>query len=114
MAHLALVRVFFAGTLLTGCTGNPLAGGDSDQTYVDPGKPGRNEVHFTFFDGKGDELGLPKTREICLNLIIAGSKFEHGVTSILFSHRHSRHAGVRLASMGAAPGLMVRIMCLRS
>jgi hypothetical protein len=33
-----------------------LAGGASAQTYVDPGKPGYNEVHFTFFDQKGSEL----------------------------------------------------------
>jgi copper transport protein len=35
-----------------------LAGGASDQTYADPGRPGRNEIHFTFFDAKGDELAI--------------------------------------------------------
>jgi len=36
-----------------------LPGGDSDTTYADPGKPGRNEIHFTFFDSKGNELSIP-------------------------------------------------------
>jgi copper transport protein len=35
-----------------------LAGGISVQGYVDPGRPGPNEVHFTFFDPDGDELPL--------------------------------------------------------
>jgi len=36
-----------------------LSGGDTAQTYLDPGKPGYNEVHFTFFDQKGNELPIP-------------------------------------------------------
>jgi copper transport protein len=36
-----------------------LAVGDTAQTYLDPGKPGYNEVHFTFFDQKGNELPVP-------------------------------------------------------
>jgi copper transport protein len=32
--------------------------GTSVQAYADPGKPGRNEVHFTFFDSKGKELPM--------------------------------------------------------
>ncbi len=30
----------------------------SVQAYVDPGSPGSNEVHFTFFDGRGEELPM--------------------------------------------------------
>ncbi len=30
----------------------------SVQAYVDPGAPGRNEVHFTFFDDRGKELPM--------------------------------------------------------
>ncbi len=32
--------------------------GNSAQAYVDPGRPGRNEVHFTFFDAEGKELSM--------------------------------------------------------
>lgn len=35
-----------------------LAGGDSASMYIDPGKTGRNEIHFTFFDEKGNELSV--------------------------------------------------------
>lgn len=35
-----------------------LAGGDTVQAYVDPAEPGRNEVHFTFFDEQGMELPM--------------------------------------------------------
>ena len=45
------------------CT-EQLGGGDTAQTYVDPGKPGYNEVHFTFFDAKGNELPIPATPQI--------------------------------------------------
>ncbi|MDP9250986.1 MAG: hypothetical protein M3O78_06425, partial [Chloroflexota bacterium] len=33
-----------------------LAGGATVQVYLDPGKPGPNELHVTFFDSKGIEL----------------------------------------------------------
>jgi hypothetical protein len=33
-----------------------LTGMGSAQAYADPGRPGTNEVHFTFFDEKGKEL----------------------------------------------------------
>jgi copper transport protein len=36
-----------------------LAGGETAQTYLDPGKPGYNEIHFTFFDARGNELPVP-------------------------------------------------------
>jgi nitrogen fixation protein FixH len=32
--------------------------GGSLQTYIDPGKPGVNQVHWTFFDSKGSELAV--------------------------------------------------------
>jgi copper transport protein len=35
-----------------------LAGGGSLQTYVDPGTPGTNAVHFTFFQSSGAELAI--------------------------------------------------------
>jgi copper transport protein len=35
-----------------------LAGGASLQTYVDPGSPGNNTVHFTFFQRSGSELPI--------------------------------------------------------
>ncbi len=41
-----------------------LSGGSSDSMYIDPGRPGRNEIHFTFFDPKGNELPLLKAPEI--------------------------------------------------
>jgi copper transport protein len=34
------------------------SGGGSAQGYLDPGKPGFNEVHITFFDAKGGELAV--------------------------------------------------------
>jgi copper transport protein len=36
-----------------------LAGGASVQVYLDPGKPGANELHVTFFDAAGTELPVP-------------------------------------------------------
>jgi len=41
-----------------------LAGGETAQTYLDPGTPGYNEVHFTFFDQKGGELPIPSNPKI--------------------------------------------------
>ncbi len=41
-----------------------LSGGASDQTYADPGTPGGNEIHFTFFDAKGNELDIGTTPDI--------------------------------------------------
>jgi methionine-rich copper-binding protein CopC/putative copper export protein len=41
-----------------------LAGGASDSMYLDPGRTGHNEVHFTFFDAKGNELAIPATPTI--------------------------------------------------
>jgi hypothetical protein len=35
-----------------------LPDGGSVQAYADPGAPGRNEVHFTFFDELGKELPM--------------------------------------------------------
>jgi copper transport protein len=35
-----------------------LSTGDTVQTYVDPGAPGTNQVHFTFFKPSGDELPI--------------------------------------------------------
>lgn len=35
-----------------------LEGGHSVQGFVDPGEPGANEVHFTFFDDMGGELPI--------------------------------------------------------
>lgn len=32
-----------------------IAGGRTIQSYIDPGKPGTNQVHATFFDAKGNE-----------------------------------------------------------
>lgn len=37
-----------------------LGGGSSLQAYVDPGKAGTNNVHFTFFDASGGELAVEK------------------------------------------------------
>jgi copper transport protein len=36
-----------------------LAGGTSVQVYLDPAKPGANELHATFFDAAGKELPVP-------------------------------------------------------
>jgi copper transport protein len=35
-----------------------LPGGDSVQSYSDPGTPGQNQFHVTFFDPQGDELPI--------------------------------------------------------
>ncbi|HKN48919.1 MAG TPA: hypothetical protein VJ010_01685, partial [Actinomycetota bacterium] len=35
-----------------------LSGGSSLQTYVDPARPGTNQVHFTFFQSSGQELPI--------------------------------------------------------
>jgi nitrogen fixation protein FixH len=35
-----------------------LAGGNTLQGYIDPGKPGTNRAHFTFFQPSGDELAI--------------------------------------------------------
>jgi copper transport protein len=39
-----------------------LAGGGSLQGYIDPGRPGPNTVHFTFFNPSGDEQPTDKAR----------------------------------------------------
>jgi copper transport protein len=39
-----------------------LAAGGTLQTYLDPGRPGPNTVHFTFFDPAGDEQPTTKAR----------------------------------------------------
>lgn len=39
-----------------------LDAGRSVQGYVDPGDPGKNEVHFTFFDPSGTELPVASAR----------------------------------------------------
>ena len=39
-----------------------LAAGDSLQGYVDPGRPGPNTVHFTFFNRSGDEQPVDRGR----------------------------------------------------
>jgi copper transport protein len=39
-----------------------LAGGDTLQGYIDPGRPGPNTVHFTFFNSSGDEQPSSKAR----------------------------------------------------
>lgn len=36
-----------------------LAGSRKLQSYVDPGRPGANQVHFTFFDAAGNEQPVP-------------------------------------------------------
>lgn len=43
---------------------NQQLGSASVQTYVDPGRSGPNEVHFTFFDEDGDELSIRDDPEI--------------------------------------------------
>jgi nitrogen fixation protein FixH len=35
-----------------------LSGGDSLQTYIQPGRPGKDTVHFTFFMANGNELPI--------------------------------------------------------
>jgi hypothetical protein len=37
-----------------------LTGGATVQVYLDPGKPGPNELHVTFFDAAGAELPVPR------------------------------------------------------
>jgi hypothetical protein len=39
-----------------------LATGGSLQGYIDPGRPGPNTVHFTFFNRSGDEQPTDKAR----------------------------------------------------
>jgi len=39
-----------------------LAAGGTLQTYIDPGRPGPNTVHFTFFDPAGNEQPTTKAR----------------------------------------------------
>jgi copper transport protein len=39
-----------------------LAAGGTLQTYIDPGRPGANTVHFTFFNPSGDEQPATKAR----------------------------------------------------
>jgi nitrogen fixation protein FixH len=39
-----------------------LAAGGTLQTYIDPGRPGPNTVHFTFFTPSGDERPSDKAR----------------------------------------------------
>jgi copper transport protein len=36
-----------------------VGGGNTVQIYLDPGKPGANELHATFFDPNGNELPVP-------------------------------------------------------
>jgi copper transport protein len=39
-----------------------LAGGETLQGYIDPGRPGPNTVHFTFFNSSGDEQPATEAR----------------------------------------------------
>jgi copper transport protein len=39
-----------------------LSGGETLQGYIDPGRPGPNTVHFTFFNSSGDEQPSSKAR----------------------------------------------------
>lgn len=41
-----------------------LPSGGSVQAYADPARPGRNEVHFTFFDAEGKELPMADNPQI--------------------------------------------------
>jgi nitrogen fixation protein FixH len=45
-----------------------LSGGDTLQAYVDPGRAGVNQVHFTFFDSGGDELPVESPEVDALKL----------------------------------------------
>ena len=46
-----------------------LNGGATVRVYLDPGKPGPNELHVTFFDSKGTELPVPSA---AISLGLAG------------------------------------------
>ena len=46
-----------------------LTGRATVQVYLDPGKPGPNELHVTFFDSKGTELPVPSA---AISLGLAG------------------------------------------
>src|SRR5207253_10104641 len=43
-----------------------LAGGRSLQSYIDPGKAGKNVVHFTFFESSGNEQPITSARATAL------------------------------------------------
>ena len=57
-----------------------LAQGRSVQVYIDPGKPGANEVHLTFFDSTGKELPLPTAQ---LGIGLAGQPLSQPVLRTL-------------------------------
>jgi hypothetical protein len=40
----------------------PIGGGQNLQAYIDPGHPGSNQVHLTFFDASGNELPAAAVR----------------------------------------------------
>ena len=44
-----------------------LSGGASVQVYLDPGRPGQNELHVTFFNAAGTELPVPNA-EVSMGL----------------------------------------------
>jgi copper transport protein len=52
----------------------PLGEGREVQSYVDPGRAGTNEVHFTFFTAEGDEL--PIRTDAAMTTTRAGSEPE--------------------------------------
>ena len=60
-----------------------LAGGRSVQTYVDPGTPGLNQVHATFFNTQGNELPVRD------GAVISGTPAGSGPTTTLAMTRLS-------------------------
>lgn len=50
----------------------PLGDGREVQTYVDPGRAGANQIHFTFFTSDGDEL--PVRRDAAITAMRAGAE----------------------------------------
>lgn len=59
--------------------------GRSAQGYLDPGRAGANEVHFTFFDAGGLELPAGPTTAIL------ASKPGEGINSLTFNKLSSGH-----------------------
>jgi copper transport protein len=61
--HIEVTRASGQPTLYT----ITLPGGPSLQTYIDPGTPGDNVVHFTFFQASGDEQPIARATATATN-----------------------------------------------
>ena len=84
-----------------------LPAGNSLQVYLDPGRPGPNELHATFFDASGHELPVPSATVLLEpaggpNAVVAARQLEPGHFVADLDDTTAGSLGVDV--IGAAPG----------